>query len=170
MVNQPKYKNIYTNMTNLIKLNKLDESVITPNDYYKFNDYELLELNYNKEGFILTQDNLLKDIRNDSLMALNNDLEAFLPVGIVSKLISLYDMDKERGLSNFKVDDFVIDNNFYKNDNYLDTIHLYNAREISDVTFNDYIDQVSEYFDDKFNYADVKIGVDVGKKLIKTKK
>ena len=169
IVSQPNNKDIYTNMTNLLKLNKIDNSVITPNDYLKFNDYELLELNYNRDGFILTDELTLKNIRNDSEMDLNTSLKTYLGLTTITKLVSLYNQEKSLGLTNFKLNDLVLDENFYRDCNYLERLHLYNARELSELTLDEYIEQIKEYYSSIFDHSDIIEGIYLGKRLLKVK-
>ena len=166
LINQPNNKDIYTNMTNLLKLNRIDDSIVTVNDYIKFNGYELLELNYNKEGLILTDDMMLKNVRNGSLMGLNNELKTYIALTTINNLLYLYDFEKSLGLSNIKLNDFVLDQSFYK-DKDVDSLHLYNVREISEMSFNDYLDQIKKMCDGKFSKDDIEEGISLSKKLKK---
>ena len=167
MVNQPKYKDLYNNMSNLCKLKKVDKSVISYDNYLKEDNYSLISSKYNKNGYILNEDLELKSVIDDHVLSLNRELKEYVYKAYIAKLICLYDFDKNIGLNDFKMNDFMMDVDFYKDDDYLSKIHLINARELIECTYNEYLDNIYESFENIAEKSSIIQGMDEGKKLIR---
>lgn len=167
MVNQPNYKDLYNNMSYLCKLNILDNNVLSYDNYLKEDNYSLISAKNNKNGYILNKNLELKSVMDDNILSLNKELKDYVYKTYIAKLISLYDFNKNRGLNDFKMNDFMMDIDFYKDDDYLNKLHLINARELIECTYTEYLDNIYDSFKDITNKSNIIDGMDEGKKLVK---
>lgn len=195
LVKQPsvRYGDIYKEHENLLKLQKHDNMVVAPLDYYTYGEQELYVTPYIKQARCIASKYFWGIYIPEPFYRMQKftpEQESIVTSCMIAKLISLYDREKNEGLANVKLGggDFMLPKGWEvltpTIENTLNSLYLIAAREMTNCSLDDYIELIrSEYKEvtiDKesiinlrgrvpIKESDIEAGIDLGLKLLGVK-
>ena len=197
LVKQPaiRFGDVYKEYENLIELNNKDRNVVAPIDYYEFGDQELYVTPYiNQARCIASYGTWGMYVPEPyyRFESFNDEQEKIVTISMIAKLVGLYDIEKEEGISKCKLGggDFMLSKGWEKDpltiENIFNKLYLIAARDKINCTLDEYLNIIREEFKKTtidLNEEDLKLnirgrvpmkeeyiekGIELGKKLIKT--
>lgn len=178
---------------NLTQLNKVDENVVAPIDYYKFGDQELYVTPYINQARCVASFNQWGMYVPEPYYRFENftrEQEQVVNTCMIAKLVSLYDFNNQEGIANCKIGggDFMLpkgwENETPTIENTLNNIYLIAAREKINCDFDEYLDIIRDEFSREtinedqeslkinlrgrvaMDVNDIENGIELGKQII----
>lgn len=139
----------------LTQLKQVDENVVAPIDYYKFGDQELYVTPYINQARCIASDYTWGMYVPEPYYRFENftkEQEQVVNTCMIAKLVSLYDFNKQEGISKCKIGggDFMLpkgwENDTPTIENTLNSLYLIAAREKINCTFDDYLNIIRDEF------------------------
>ena len=156
LVKQPnvEYGLVRQEMENLRKLSEKDNNVIKPIEYYSDGEYELYTTPYiNKTRCVAAQTSWGMYVPDSyRFVEFNEVQESMVNSCMIAKLLSYYDFDNNVGISKCQLagGDFMLIENYEHRppsiDNTLKSMYLIAARDIINVSYEDYIKLIRKEF------------------------
>lgn len=198
LVKQPaiRFGDVYKEYENLIELKNKDNNIVAPIDYYEFGDQELYVTPYiNQARCIASYGTWGMYVPEPyyRFEGFNEEQEEIVTISMIAKLVSLYNLEKEEGISKCKLGggDFMLPKEWEKDsltiENVYNKLYLIAARDKIHCTLDEYLNIIRDEFrkstidlsEDnlKLNIRGrvpikeeyIEKGIEIGKKLIKTK-
>lgn len=198
LVKQPGVKlgEVKKEATNLLELNKKDNMVIAPIDYYEYGDYELYTTPYINQARCIASLNswgMYVPEPEYRFERFSKEQEKIVTTCMIAKLVSLYDFDNNEGICECKLGggDFMLPKGWELEsptiENTLNNLYLIAAREKIKCPFEDYLDIIrrefsqitinknqNDFFVNKrarasINLEDIDNGIELGKEIIKNR-
>lgn len=199
LVKQPAVRigEVYKESQNLIELHKRDKSVVAPIDYFDFCDQELYVTPYiNQARCVASYGSWGMYVPEPyyRFESFTEEQEKIVNTCMIAKLVSLYDFDKQEGISQCKLGggDFMLpkgwENEIPTVENTLNSLYLIAARNKIKCSFEEYIEILKSEFsrttikEDQsqllinlrgrvpMKVLDIEEGINLGKNLIKEEK
>jgi len=198
LVKQPavEFGKVKQEANNLTQLNKVDSKVVAPIDYFSYGDQELFVTTYIKQARCIASDGVWGMYIPEPFYRFEpftQEQKSLVNSCMIAKLISLYDVDKCRGISKCKLGggDFILPKDWESKtptiDNILDNLYLIAARDMISCSFDEYVDIIRDEFskrtigDDQdslrlnirgrvpMEYEEIEQGIALGKQLLSQK-
>lgn len=197
LVKQPALKlgKVYEEMQNLLELNEKDKNVIAPIDYFQLGDQELCVTPYIKQARCIASYcswGVYIPEPYYRFERFSKEQEQVVNACMIAKIISLYDFEKQEGLSNCKLDggDFMLHKDWEKKkptiEDTLNQLYLIAARKKVKCSFKRYLELIKNeslkvnvnakksnlvinLSEIPMNVEDVEKGINIGKEIIKFK-
>lgn len=195
LVKQPAVRlgDVYEEMQNLIELNEKDKQVIAPIDYFQLGDQELYVTPYINQARCVASYGawgMYIPEPHYRFESFTDEQEKIVNTCMIAKLISLYDFEKQEGISNCKLGggDFMLPKGWENKNptikNTLNELYLIAARKKVNCSFEDYIELIKKEFskttineDQKsliinlrgrvpMKIEDIDVGIKLGKQLL----
>jgi len=199
LVKQPavRFGDVYKEGQNLIELNKRDKSVVAPIDYFEFGDQELYVTPYiNQARCVASYGRWGMYVPEPyyRFESFTEEQEKIVNTCMIAKLVSLYDFDKQEGISQCKLGggDFMLpkgwENEIPTIENTLNNLYLIAARNKIKCSFDEYIEIIKSEFsrttikEDQsqllinlrgrvpMKVSNIEVGINLGINLIKEEK
>ena len=197
LVKQPaiRFGDVYREYENLLELKNKDKNVVAPIDYYEFGDQELYVTPYiNQARCIASYGTWGMYVPEPyyRFESFNEEQEKVVTISMIAKLVSLYNLEKEEGISKCKLGggDFMLPKGWEKDsltiENIFNKLYLIAARDKTNCTLDEYVNIIREEFrrstigekeeNLKLNIRGrvpikeeyIEKGIELGKKLMKT--
>ena len=157
LVKQPaiKFGDIYKEYENLIDLKKKDKNVVAPIDYFEFGDQELYVTPYINQARCVASYGAWGMYVPEPYYRFEDftsEQEKIVCTCMIAKLVSLYDFEKEEGISKCKLGggDFMLPKGWEKElptiENTLDNLYLIAARDKINCLFDEYLNIIRDEF------------------------
>ena len=157
LVKQPavRFGDIYKEYENLIELKKKDKNVVAPIDYYEYGDQELYVTPYiNQARCIASYGTWGMYVPEPyyRFESFNEEQEKIVTISMIAKLVSLYDLEKEEGISKCKLGggDFMLPKGWEKDsltiENIFNKLYLIAARDKIHCTLDEYLNIIRDEF------------------------
>ena len=196
LVKQPAIRlgDVYKEYENLLELKKKDKNVVAPIDYYEFGDQELYVTPYiNQARCIASYGTWGMYVPEPyyRFEGFNKEAEKVVTISMIAKLVSLYNLEKEAGISKCKLGggDFMLPKGWEKDpltiENIFNKLYLIAARDKINCSLEEYLNIIRDEFrrstigekeeNLKLNIRGrvpikdeyIEKGIELGKKLIK---
>lgn len=157
LVKQPaiRFGDVYKEYENLIELKNKDNNIVAPIDYYEFGDQELYVTPYiNQARCIASYGTWGMYVPEPyyRFESFNEEQEKVVTVSMIAKLVSLYDLEKEEGISKCKLGggDFILPKEWEKDsltiENVYNKLYLIAARDKIHCTLDEYLNIIRDEF------------------------